>query len=424
MKRIIANGQILDRGQLVKRDILIENGRVAKIAEDISTDGVDEVIDAKGNFVSAGLIDVHVHYRQPGQEQKETVKTGSLAAAHGGFTTVCAMPNVTPAPDSVNNMEALIKLNHTDGAVHIKQYAAITTNRGGDELVDFKALKDAGAFAFSNDGNGIQKSSTMYEAMQQAAKLDMAIVEHVQDDALTYGGVLNGGAAKRLGMKEMPWVSETAQVARDVILAEATGVHYHVCHASSKHTVNVIRAAKQAGINVTAEVSPHHLLLSDANIKEDNAMYKMNPPLRGEDDRQALIEGLLDGTIDMIATDHAPHTKADKDQSIATAAFGITGSETAFSMLYTRFVKTGRFTLAQLVNWLTKQPASVFKMRGAGSLAVGQPADIAIFDLKHEHEIKESDYLSKGKNSPFTGEAVYGDTVMTLVDGDIAYKRS
>lgn len=424
MKGIIANGQILDRRQLVKRDILIENGRVAEIAENISTDGVDEVIDAKGNFVSAGLIDVHVHYRQPGQEQKETVKTGSLAAAHGGFTTVCAMPNVTPAPDSVNNMEALIKLNHTDGAVHIKQYATITTNRRGDELVDFKALKDAGAFAFSNDGNGIQKSSTMYEAMQQAAKLDMALVEHVQDDALTYGGVLNGGAAKRLGMKEMPWVSETAQVARDVILAEATGVHYHVCHASSKHTVNVIRAAKQAGINVIAEVSPHHLLLSDANIKEDNAMYKMNPPLRGEDDRQALIEGLLDGTIDMIATDHAPHTKADKDQSIATAAFGITGSETAFSMLYTRFVKTGRFTLAQLVHWLTKQPASVFKMRGAGSLAVGQPADIAIFDLEHEHEIKESDYLSKGKNSPFTGETVYGDTVMTLVDGDIAYKRS
>lgn len=423
MKRIIANGQVLDHGELVKRDILIEDDKVAEIAPEISKDGVDDVVDAKGNFVSPGLIDVHVHYRQPGQEDKETIKTGSQAAAHGGFTTVCAMPNVTPAPDSVNNIEALIKLNQSDGAVHIKQYATITTNRGGDELVDFKTLKDAGAFAFSNDGNGIQKSSTMYEAMQQAAKLDMAIVEHVQDDDLTYGGVLNGGAAKRLGMKEMPWVSETAQVARDVILAEATGVHYHVCHASSKHTVNVIRAAKQAGINVTAEVSPHHLLLSDANIKEDNSMYKMNPPLRGEDDRQALIKGLLDGTIDMIATDHAPHTKADKDQSIATASFGITGSETAFSMLYTRFVKTGRFTLEQLINWMTNKPASVFKMKNAGTLEVGQPADIAIFDLNQEHEIKESEYLSKGKNSPFTGETVYGDTVMTLVDGKIVYSK-
>ena len=423
MKRIIANGQLLEHGQLVKRDVLIEDGKVSKIASEITRDGVDEILDAKGNFVSAGLIDVHVHYRQPGQEQKETIKTGRLAAAHGGFTTVCAMPNVTPAPDAVNNREALMKLNQTDGVIHIKQYATITTNRGGDELVDFKALKDAGAFAFSNDGNGIQKSSTMYEAMQQAAELDMAIVEHVQDDDLTYGGVLNGGAATRLGMKEMPWVSETAQVARDVILAEATGVHYHVCHASSKHTVNVIRAAKQAGIHVTAEVSPHHLLLSDANIKEDNALYKMNPPLRGEDDRQALINGLLDGTIDMIATDHAPHTKADKDQSISTAAFGITGSETAFSMLYTRFVKTGRFTLEQLIDWMTNKPASIFKMNNAGRLEVGQPADIAIFDLKDEHEIKESDYLSKGKNSPFTGETVYGDTVMTLVDGEIVYKK-
>lgn len=185
----------------------------------------------------------------------------------------------------------------------------------------------------------------------------------------------------------------------------------------------MIRAAKQAGIHVTAEVSPHHLLLSDANIKEDNALYKMNPPLRGEDDRQALINGLLDGTIDMIATDHAPHTKADKDQSISTAAFGITGSETAFSMLYTRFVKTGRFTLEQLIDWMTNKPASVFKMNNAGRLEVGQPADIAIFDLKDEHEIKESDYLSKGKNSPFTGETVYGDTVMTLVDGEIVYKK-
>lgn len=424
MKRVIANSRVLEADKLVKRDILIEDGQIQAIEPEIKVDDtINEVIDAKNNFVSPGLVDVHVHYRQPGQEDKETIKTGSQAAAHGGFTTVGAMPNLTPAPDSVDHFNAIKKLNQQDGVVHIKQYATITTNREDDELVDFAALKQAGAFAFSNDGNGIQKSSTMYEAMQQAAKLDMAIVEHVQEDALSYGGVLNDGAANRLHLKAMPWVSETAQAARDIVLAEATGVHYHICHASSKHTVELIRAAKKAGINVTAEVTPHHLLLSDDAITTDNSNYKMNPPLRSEDDRQALIEGLLDGTIDMIATDHAPHTKADKDKSIASAAFGITGSETAFDMLYTKFVKTGRFTLAQLINWMAKKPASVFKMAAAGSLEVGKPADIAVFDLDHAHTIQESDYLSKGKNSPFTGQTVYGETVMTLVDGKIVYQK-
>ncbi|EEI72294.1 dihydroorotase [Lentilactobacillus hilgardii] len=423
MKRVIANGRVLDGSKLVQRDILIEDGLIKAIEPDIKIDDVNEVIDAKNHFVSAGLVDVHVHYRQPGQEDKETIKTGSQAAAHGGFTTVCAMPNLTPAPDSPKHLEDIMALNRKDGVVHIKQYATITTNREDDELVDFSALKQDGAFAFSNDGNGIQKSSTMYEAMQQAAELDMTIVEHVQDDELSYGGVLNDGAAKRLHVKAMPWVSETAQAARDVVLAQATGVHYHICHASSKHTVALIREAKRAGINVTAEVTPHHLLLSDEDIKEDNSYYKMNPPLRGEDDRQALIEGLLDGTIDMIATDHAPHTKADKDKSIATAAFGITGSETAFSTLYTAFVKTGRFTLEQLINWMAKKPAAVFKMKAAGNLEIGKPADIAVFDLDEPHVIKESEYLSKGKNSPFTGATVFGDTVMTLVDGKVVYKK-
>ncbi|MFD1126513.1 dihydroorotase [Lentilactobacillus raoultii] len=426
MKRVIVNGRLLDGNQLVKRDILIEDGLVKQIEPSISAGDRQgaEVIDAGNHFVSPGLVDVHVHYRQPGQEAKETIKTGSLAAAHGGFTTVCAMPNLMPAPDRPSYLKDLIKLNQSDGVVHIKQYATITTDRKDDELVDFAALKKAGAFAFSNDGNGIQKSSTMFEAMKRAAELNMAIVEHVQDDELSDGGVLHTGAARRLHVKEMPWVSETAQAARDIVLAQATGVHYHICHVSSKHTVEQIRAAKRAGIHVTAEVTPHHLLLSDDDIQTDNSNYKMNPPLRGEDDRQALIDGLLDGTIDMIATDHAPHTEADKAKSIAHAAFGITGSETAFSTLYTTFVKTGRFTLSQLIDWMAKKPAAIFNMTNAGSLKVGKPADIAIFDLDNEHVIKASEYLSKGKNSPFTGRTVLGDTVMTLVDGQIAYQKN
>lgn len=423
-KQLIRNGQCLVNGQLKVQDILIEDGVITAIGElSDPQPAVNEIIDAQGLFVSQGLVDVHVHFREPGQTAKETIKTGSLAAARGGYTTVAAMPNVIPTPDTPERIEALIAKNTQDAAVHVLQYATITTDRGGDELVDFAALKAAGAFAFSNDGNGVQTSATMYEAMQAAAQLNMAVVAHAEDDSLTYGGVMHeGDASKRLGLPGIPSVSETAQVARDVVLAGATGAHYHVCHVSAKETVQVIRAAKQAGVHVTAEVSPHHLLLSDADITSDNAMLKMNPPLRSEADRQALIQGLLDGTIDMIATDHAPHTDAEKAQSMLKSPFGITGSETAFAMLYTKFVKTGQFSLAQLINWMAVAPAEVFGIQTAGHLAVGAPADLAIFDLTTASEIKREDFLSKGHNSPFVGETVYGNTKLTLVDGQVAYR--
>ncbi len=292
MKRLIKNGQLLINGQLKTQDILVENDKIAATGslDDVQVNA-DAVFDATGLFVSPGLVDVHVHYREPGQTDKETIKTGSLAAAHGGFTTVAAMPNVIPTPDTPERITTQIAKNQQDGAVHIVQYATITTDRGGDELVDFKGLKVAGAFAFSNDGNGVQTSETMYEAMKQAAALDMAVVAHAEDDSLTHGGVMHEGAAsQRLGLPGIPSVSETAQVARDVVLAQATGVHYHVCHVSSAATIQVVRAAKQAGVHVTAEVSPHHLLLSDDQITTDNAMLKMNPPLGSDTDRQALIQ--------------------------------------------------------------------------------------------------------------------------------------
>ncbi len=421
MKTAIKNGQVLYKGKVSKRDILIEDNLIVEIGKNLSKKA-DEVIDATGLFVAPGLVDVHVHYREPGQTDKETIKTGSKAAAHGGFTTVCAMPNVTPAPDTVAHFNDIQKINKKDGVVHIKQYATITSGRTDGKLVNFKALKKAGAFAFSNDGSGIQGSNTMYEAMQQAAELDMAIVEHVQDDALTYGGVLGEDAAKKLNIKAMPWVSETAQAARDIILAQATGVHYHICHVSSRHTLAIVKAAKKAGIHVTCEVSPHHLILSGDDINEDNSMLKMNPPLRSEKDRQALVKGLLNGTIDMIATDHAPHTDKEKDQSIKTAPFGITGSETAFSMLYTKFVKTGIFTLPQLIKWMSKNPAKKFDMKKVGKIKVGWPADLAIFDLKNQSTIEKKDFASKGNNSPFIGQKVYGKTMYTLVDGKVVYQ--
>ncbi|GAT18291.1 dihydroorotase [Secundilactobacillus silagincola] len=422
MKRLIKNGQCLVDGHLQVQDILIADGKIEKFGQHLAANvPVGQIIDAQGLFVSPGLVDLHVHLREPGQTDKETVKTGSLAAAHGGYTTIAAMPNVIPAPDTPKRMQDMLALNQRDGAVHMVQYATITTDRGGDELVDMAGLKAAGAFAFSNDGNGVQTACTMYQGMKQAAALNMAVVAHAEDDSLTYGGVMHeGGVSKRLGLPGIPSVSETAQVARDVALAAATGVHYHVCHVSSAATVQVIRAAKAAGVNVTCEVSPHHLLLSDETITSDNAMLKMNPPLGSERDRQALIAGLLDGTIDVIATDHAPHTDAEKAQSMLKAPFGITGSETAFAMLYTRFVKTGLFSLAQLINWMAVQPAVLFGLN-AGQLTEGAPADLALFDLTTPFTINANDFLSKGHNSPFIGEQVLGKTVRTIVSGQDVY---
>lgn len=422
MRRLIKNGQCLVDGDLQVRDILIADDKIEKIGEHLTASvPVDQIIDAQGLFVSPGLVDLHVHLREPGQTDKETVRTGSLAAAHGGYTTIAAMPNVIPAPDTPERLKNMLALNQRDGAVHVVQYATITTDRGGDELVDMAGLKAAGAFAFSNDGNGVQTAGTMYQAMKQAAKLKLAVVAHAEDDSLTYGGVMHeGDVSKQLGLPGIPSVSETAQVARDVVLAAATGVHYHVCHVSSVATVQVIRAAKAAGVHVTCEVSPHHLLLSDEEINRDNAMLKMNPPLGSEQDRQALIAGLLDGTIDLIATDHAPHTDAEKAQSMLKAPFGITGSETAFAMLYTQFVKTGLFSLAQLINWMAIQPAKLFGLN-AGELAEDKPADITLFDLTTPYTIKATDFLSKGHNSPFIGEQVVGKTIRTVVSGRDAY---
>lgn len=425
MKTLIKGGQVFLNGHLTKTDILIDKGRIQIIGRDLSEEGVDHVIEATNKLVTPGLVDVHVHFRDPGQTYKETVATGSRAAAHGGFTTVMTMPNVDPVPDTPERLSAMIKHNQEDGAIHILQYASITENRGGDQLVDFPEMKKAGAFAFSNDGSGVQTAGTMYRAMEEAKKVGMPIVAHVEDDSLLFGGVMTAGKrAEELGLKGAPSVSESAQIARDLVLAKATGVHYHICHISTKESVELVRLAKKEGVNVSCEVTPHHLLLSDSDIPENNSYYKMNPPLRHEDDRQALIAGLLDGTIDMIATDHAPHSVEEKPKDdMRGAANGITGSETAFEMLYTKFVQSGIFTLEQLVNWMSVKPAEVFNLTEAGKIEPGVPADIAIFDLQTEREITEKSYQSQGINNPFTGQKVYGTTDWTLVDGMVAYSR-
>ncbi|HFN2516462.1 TPA: dihydroorotase, partial [Enterococcus faecium] len=383
----------------------------------------DEVFDAKGQLITPGLVDVHVHLREPGFTYKETIEAGTRSAARGGFTTVCAMPNLNPVPDTAEKLRQVYDIIRKDAVVKVLQYAPITENLRSEKLVDQEALIEEGAFAFTNDGVGVQTAGTMYLAMKEAAKNNKALVAHTEDESLLFGGVMHAGKkAEELGLPGILSVTESSQIARDLLLAEATGVHYHVCHVSTKESVRVIRDAKKAGIHVTAEVSPHHLILIDEDIPEDFGFWKMNPPLRGREDREALIEGLLDGTIDCIATDHAPHGLEEKSQSFMKSPFGIVGSETAFQLIYTHFVETGRFTLEQVINWLAVKPAEIFGLN-AGTLTVGAPADVAVFDITQTCTIDKEDFLSKGENTPFIGWKVKGETQMTFVNGKLVWQK-
>ncbi|MFS7002907.1 dihydroorotase [Carnobacterium maltaromaticum] len=411
------------RNELEAIELMIKDDKIEAIGTDLSLIGIqaEKTIDGQDALITPGLVDVHVHLREPGFTYKETIQTGSEAAARGGFTTICAMPNTNPVPDTVEKFEELQALIKKDAVVKVLHYAPITTGLKSDELVNQPGLLAAGAFAFTNDGVGIQTAGTMYLAMVEAAKNNTAIVAHTEDDSLLFGGVMHKGKiSEKLNLPGILSITEASQIARDVLLSEATGAHYHVCHVSTKESVRVIRDAKKAGIHVTAEVTPHHLLLSEEDIPSDTAIYKMNPPLRGTDDREALIEGLLDGTIDFIATDHAPHSAEEKSGSMVGAPFGIVGSETAFQLLYTHFVKTGKFTLLQLIDWMSTKPAEVFNLN-AGSLEVGAPADLALFNLTEEEEIDAKDFKSLSSNTPFIGWKVVGNTVMTLVDGKVVY---
>ena len=424
MKTLIKNGQINTRKNMtIPAEIWIEDGRIKAIGTGFSEAEFDEVFDAKGQLITPGLVDVHVHLREPGFTYKETIEAGTRSAARGGFTTVCAMPNLNPVPDTAEKLRQVYDIIRKDAVVKVLQYAPITENLRSEKLVDQEALIEEGAFAFTNDGVGVQTAGTMYLAMKEAAKNNKALVAHTEDESLLFGGVMHAGKkAEELGLPGILSVTESSQIARDLLLAEATGVHYHVCHVSTKESVRVIRDAKKAGIHVTAEVSPHHLILIDEDIPEDFGFWKMNPPLRGREDREALIEGLLDGTIDCIATDHAPHGLEEKSQSFMKSPFGIVGSETAFQLIYTHFVETGQFTLEQVINWLAVKPAEIFGLN-AGTLTVGAPADVAIFDITKTCTIDKEDFLSKGENTPFIGWKVKGETQMTFVNGKLVWQK-
>ncbi|HCN58138.1 MAG TPA: dihydroorotase [Exiguobacterium sp.] len=404
-------------GELQKSSIRMEDGIFTDL--DATPLETDQVIDATGYTVAPGFVDVHVHLREPGGEHKETIATGTAAAAAGGFTTICPMPNTRPVPDDRETLDALFKKIEETASVRVFPYAAISKNQLGQELVAFEQLTDA--FAFTDDGVGVQSAAVMREAMTRAAAVEKSIIAHCEDDSLKAGCVHEGAYSAREGLQGIPSLAESIHIARDVLIAEATGCHYHVCHVSTKESVRVIRDAKRAGIRVTAEVTPHHLVLTEDDIIGRDPNFKMNPPLRSEADRQALLAGLQDGTIDCIATDHAPHAAEEKALGIERAPFGITGFETAFPLLYTKLVEPGIFTLNQLFDWMSRKPADLFDLP-FGRIEVGAPADLVLLDLETVRTVQPNQFLSKGKNTPFAGASLTGYPVLTLVGGEIVFK--
>jgi len=359
-----------------------------------------------------GFCDVHVHFREPGFSYKETIASGSLAAAHGGYTDVCTMPNLNPVPDCLDHLHQETAIIRRDSVIHVHPYAAITVGQRGEALADLEGLA-AECVAFSDDGHGVQSDALMREAMLKAKKLGKLIVAHCEDNRLLRGGYIHDGAyASRHGHRGICSESEWGQIARDLRLAEETGCAYHVCHISTKESVALIREAKARGVDVTCETAPHYLLLDENDLQEDGR-FKMNPPLRSREDREALVEGVLDGTIDMIATDHAPHSAEEKARGLAGSAFGIVGLETAFPLLYTGLVKSGLLSLERLVELLTVKPRARFR------LPLG--SDFSIWDLNASYLIDPRDFLSQGKATPFAGRPVFGRCLLTVCDGKAVF---
>ena len=372
------------------------------------------IFDCNNYAIIPGFCDVHVHYREPGFSYKETIATGSLAAAHGGYTAVCPMPNLNPVPDSVEHLACELAIIEKDAVINVYPYAAITVGQKGEELADLEGMaKDA--IAFSDDGHGVQSDDMMRQAMIRAKKLGKLIVAHCEVNDLLHGGYIHDGRyAKEHGHRGICSESEWKQVERDIKLAEETGASYHVCHISTKESVELIRAAKARGVDVTCETGPHYLILCEDDLKEDG-YWKMNPPLRSREDMEALIEGIKDGTIDCIATDHAPHSEEEKSKGLAGSAFGIVGIETAFPLLYTHLVKKGIITLEKLVELLAINPRKRF------GIPLGDE-DYSVWDLDCEYEIDSKEFLSKGKAMPFLGWKVFGRCKKTVCNGNIVWE--
>ena len=415
-RTIIKNGQIIG-GDI--EDIAIVNGKIAERGNNIEIDPEDEIIDATGLMVAPAFVDVHVHLREPGFGYKERIETGTMAAARGGYSTVCPMPNLNPVPDSVENLKVQQDIIDRDAKIEVLPYAAITMGRKGEELVDVASLHDK-VCAFSDDGSGVQVDGMMERAMTEAVKYDALIAAHCEVEELLKGGYIHDGEYARMhGHKGICSESEWAQVKRDIEIAERLGCRYHVCHISTKETVQLIREAKARGVKVTCETGPHYLIFTDMDLEED-ARWKMNPPIRSAEDRAALIEGIKDGTIDMIATDHAPHSVEEKSRGLKDSAMGIVGLETAFAALNTHLVKKGIITLEHLVRIMSINPRKVFRIEGG--LNIGDRADIVLLDTEKQWRVDSNNFYSMGKITMFDGRDMTGDIAMTIHRGNVVYK--
>lgn len=418
--KVIKNGTVVTLGRAFNADVLVRDGVVSGFSRKMPVPEGAEVIDASGCVVCQALADIHVHLREPGFSEKETIRTGTAAAARGGYGVVCAMPNLDPVPDSLRHLAVEQRIIDRDALIDVRPYCSITKGRQGLELVDFKALKGRCA-AFSDDGSGVQDEAVMMSAMRAAAEQDVIIAAHCEDNSLLNGGYIHGGRYCALhGHKGICSKSEWGQIERDVRLCAAAGCRYHVCHISTAESVGIIRRAKAAGVKVTCETAPHYLVLCDDDLREEGR-FKMNPPLRSFADREALLEGLLDGTIDAIATDHAPHTAEQKSKGLQGSAMGIVGLETAFPVVYTSLVRTGKTSIESLVSLMAERPRKIFRL-GPSGLFEGARADIAIFDVAHSSVIDSSEFASMGRSTPFEGMEVYGRTRMTLIGGKKVYE--
>ena len=425
MTILIQNGHVID--PLTRKDggydVLIENDRIQKVEEKIEEEA-DRIIDAKGCYVMPGFIDLHVHFRDPGLEYKETLETGGKAAVRGGVTTVCAMPNTKPVIDNGDKVSAVHERAKNESLSHVIQIGAVTREQKGQELADIEGMAKAGCHAISEDGKSVMNASLYRKGMKIAKENGIAVFAHCEDITMVEGGVMNADEnAERLGLKGITNSVEDVIVARDILLAKETGVRLHLCHCSTADSVKMVKLAKEEGLPVTGEVCPHHFILSSEDIKEDDGNYKMNPPLRSKADVEALRQGLKDGIMDVISTDHAPHAAEEKNKSIAKAAFGIVGLETSAALTYTSLVKTGLLSVMDMAEKMSYNPAKVLGLDEKGSVSEGKIADIVIFDPDKTYKIDKNTFASKGKNTPFDGYEVTGEVAYTLADGKVVYER-
>jgi len=422
MNTIIKNGRVIDPSQNIDAilDVRIASGRIAQIDKDLEAGADEQVIDATGLVVTPGLVDIHVHLRDPGYEYKEDIVSGTKAAAAGGFTSVACMPNTNPSNDNKAITRYMIQKAQLEGFANVFPICSITKGQKGDSLVEMGDLKLAGCIGFSDDGLNVEDGAMLRHAMEYAHGFDMPIIAHSEDESIKDGGVMNEGAlSTELGLSGNPWVAEAASVARDIMLAELTGAHLHVCHISTSRSVELIRAAKQRGVRVTCEVTPHHFTLTEEAVRGYAVNAKVGPPLRTAADVAALREGLRDGTIDAIATDHAPHHIDDKNMEFSYAAYGMIGLETALPLAL-RLVDEGILSLAEVVALLSYKAAKALKIP-RGTLAIGVAADVAILDIERVWEVTRQSIKSRSYNTPFENQSMKGKAVMTLRDGNVMH---